>query len=418
LRADLILGLGLRALGALSSFALAWIMAQMFGARIVGLYQVGYTTAVLMATIALLGMEVLLVRKVTPLIEAQHWAKAREIFRSTRRFIAISGVILAAGIAILAWPFCVYVMDEPGLAPYLLLLAPVIALMPLARVQNALLRCLGHTALSQSLEGVIYINIAIAGLALIALTVSDPSPFAAPFLIAVGMCISVAIGYTIVQRKTRSWPRSATPLKAEPRAGAAIAAGSIIAQAGNWLILLAITAIMSPADAGIFRVAVLVCMLMQLINSSFATMAGPHLARAAAAGDIDRIRTTIFVAGTIGLAIASPVALVALLLPEPVLGLFGEEFVGGAVALQLLALGQLVNVLAGPVGVALIMQDREQWVLRVEAIATFAGVALAVLLLPASGLAGAALGMLAAALIRNGVNWALVWFHRPPAELT
>lgn len=413
LTTDLLVGLGLRALGAVSSFALTWLIARMFGARIVGLYQVGFTTVTLLSLVAVLSMDVVLVRRITPLIEAGNFTTASGTFRGTRALVARLGLALSLACALLAWPFARYVMDEPGLAPYIALLAPAILLLSLMRVQNALLRSLGKILISQSLEGVLYVTIAIAGLALLGWMLPALDPLAAPVLLVVGLIVSVTAGFAATGRYLREWPRAAEPVPVEVRSGAAIAAGPIFSQSGNWLILLAITAMISAVDAGIFRVAVMTCMLMQLVNTSFATMAGPYLARAADAGDRAQIRKTILIAGGIGVVIASPVGLVALAFPQFVLGLFGPEFTSGALALQLLAVSQLINVLAGPVGIALIMQNREKTVLWVEVAATLSGLAIAVALLSSWGISGAALGLLVASLIRNGVNWVLLWFSEP-----
>lgn len=413
LTSDLLIGLGLRGFGAVSSFAFAWLIAQLFGARVVGLYQVGFTTATLLAAVAVLSMDVVLVRRVTPLFEVGNFAAASSVFRAIRRFVLRSGVLLAITTALLAYPFAVFLMDEPGLWPFIAALSPLILFVPLIRVQNALLRSLGKVFTSQSLEGVLYTSIAMTGLGVIALTTSDPEPLAAPGLLICGLIVAVVIGWRITKRILDQWPHEGSGPSVEARSGATIAAAPIITQAGNWIVLLAITAIMSSADAGIFRMAVLVCMLMQLVNTSFATMAGPYLSRAADAGDLAQVRRTILIAGSIGLVIASPVGLAALLFPEFVLSLFGNEFTSGAVALQLIAIGQLIDVLAGPVGIALIMQKREKYVLRVEAVATLAGLATAIALLPSWGIAGAGLGMLVASLLRNAINWSLVWFTRP-----
>ena len=346
LTTDLLAGLGLRGLGAVSSFAFAWLIAQFFGARIVGLYQVGYTTAVLLAAIAVLSMDVVLVRKLSPLIAKEKFAEAAANFSATRWFVFRFGLALAIVGGLLAYPFAHFVIGEPDLVPFIALLAPVVVLLPLLRVHNALLRSLGQVWVPQSLEGVLYVTIAIAGLAALAQTMAEFTPLAAPLLLVVGMVVSVVIGYAVTRGKLRSWPDNSQAGTVEIRSGTAIAAAPIITQSGQWVILLAITSLMSAADAGVFRIAVLICMLMELVNTSFATMAGPYLSRAAAAGDQAQIRKTVLIAGSVGIVIASPVALAALLAPQSILGLFGEEFVQGALALQLLAIGQLINVLA------------------------------------------------------------------------
>ncbi len=416
LTADLIVGLALRALGAACSFVFAWLIARYFGARVVGLYQIGYTTATLLATVAVLSMDIVLVRKVTPLIATEQLEEASATFRSTRRFTFTLGIALACLGASLAFPFATFVMDEPELGPYIALLSPVVLLLPLLRIQNAFLRSLGKVIVPQSLEGVLYVSIAIVGLFAVAILASEPQPLSAPVLLVAGMIVSVVIGFIVTSRHLNAWPKPRRITGVEKRSGAAIAAAPVITQSGNWLILLAITTVMNATDAGVFRIAVLVCMLMELVNTSFATMAGPYLARAAKAGETGQFRKTIMIAGTVGLVIASPVGLIALAVPEWVLGLFGPEFTSGALALQFLAVGQLFNVLAGPVGIALIMQNRERTVLQVEGLATVLGLALAVWLLPAWGVAGAGLGLLVASLIRNSLNWSFVWFARPQPE--
>lgn len=367
------------------------------------------TTVTLMANIAALGNHVLLVRTIAPLLIKGRFGEAGDRFRAVRRLVLSMGVGFAVATALLAFPLAYGVLDDGAIAPFTLALVPAVVLLPQMRVHNAFLRCLGRVKLSQSLEGICYTSLAAIGVIAVWLVWDDLDPLIVPGMLILGLAISVGVGYGFARSHLREWPRTSRRHRPDLAAGARIAAGPLINQSGNWVILLLVTALLSAADAGVLRVAVLTCMLMQLINSSFATMAGPHLARAAEAQDHAQIRRTIAIAGGIGLVIAAPVGLVALLAPEWVMGLFGEEFAAGALALQLLVIGQLVNVLAGPVGAALIMQKRERLVLVGELCATGIALAIAAVLLPGWGLAGAAAGMLAADLIRNAANSFFIW---------
>lgn len=408
LRADLFIGLLLRGGGAISSFALAWMLAQIFGARVVGLYQIGFTTATLFAAVAVLGQDVLLVRQIAPLVVDARLAEASARFRGIRRFVLAAGLTLGACCAALAGPLSEQVLEDGAIAPFIIVFAPAVVLLGLMRVQNALLRSLGSVWLSQSLEGISYTTFAMAGMAVIWLVASDPHPLAAPVLVLAGLSISVASGAIFCGQRLAQWPSDQKPVRADARAGAWIAAAPILGQAGNWLILLLITGLIDASAGGVFRVALLICTLMQLINTSFATMVGPHLSRAANAGDQTELRKIVRLAGLIGILLAAPLGIIALALPGWIMGLFGPEFVSGAAALRFLAIGQLINVLAGPVGVALIMLGHERKVLAVEAAATLSGLAAALLLLPQWGLAGAGAGLMLTDLVRNGANWLLV----------
>ena len=400
----------------MSSFALAWILAQQFGARTVGLYQVGFTTATLLAAIAVLSQDTVLVREIAPLIQSNKLGEAARRFRGIRQLALAGGIVLALLAALVAFPLARYILGDVEVAPFIIALAPAVLLLPQMRIHNALLRCLGQVTLSQTLEGVSYTTFAMIGL-LVLWQLGDWSvPLAAPVLVTTGLLISVSIGVSATAKHLDRWPSEGPLIPADKTSGAWIAAGPIIAQATNWLILLAITAMLSAGDGGVFRIAVLTCALMQLLSTSFGTMAGPYLARASNAGNLGQIRSTVLVAGGIGAAIASPVALLALLAPGWVMGLFGQEFVAGSNALQLLAIAQLINVAAGPVGVALVMQNRERVVLWVELGSSVTALALTAVLLPVWGLAGAGTGLLVAAILRNGTNWLFAWFSKPLAR--
>ncbi len=397
----------------MSSFALAYVLAQLFGARTVGLYQIGFTTVTLLATIAVLSQDVLLVRKIAPLLKEGSFAEATRHFLGARRLVLLLGAALAGFAAILAFPLAEFGLNDGEVAPFILALAPAVLLLPLMRVHNALLRCLGRVKLSQSLEGVFYTSFGILGLLLLWAVSDRIVPIAAPILVTIGLGVSVAMSFGFTREHLREWSQGGASIAPDKKSGAWTAAAPIISHAGHWIILLAIAAQLGADDAGIFRVGVLICMLMQMIKSSFATMAGPYLAQAAKEADQWQIRKVILIAGGIGLAIASPVGVVAVLFPEAVLKLFGEEFESGALALQLLAIGQLFSVAAGPVGAALIMRNRERTVLLVEVIAVGAGLLTATVLLPLWGLAGAAMGLLVADLLRNSINGFLNWSYRP-----
>jgi O-antigen/teichoic acid export membrane protein len=86
-----------------------------------------------------------------------------------------------------------------------------------------------------------------------------------------------------------------------------------------------------------------------------------------------------------------PLFVLTLGFPEWVLGLFGPNFVGGATALRILALGQLINILAGPIGVVLLMTGNERQSLYVSVISLAMLAICCFTLIPAYGLNGAAM---------------------------
>ncbi|MCU0948318.1 MAG: oligosaccharide flippase family protein [Porphyrobacter sp.] len=396
---DLAIGLGLRGAGAVSSFALLWLIARMAGADAVGAYQLGLTSATVLGVMAVAGLDVLIIREAARAEAGGAQADLRASFLAGRRLIVRTGgllamVMLAGGAAMTAlWA------DNAGAALAIIAFVPAVPLLALLRHGNALLRSQGSVLLSQSLEGVFYTTLAAVIIAGFWLTDTPLALGLLPLPYLAGLAVAVAIGFCAASRMVHNWGEGTARL--DIRAGLRATAAPLIMMGGEWLTLVLLGAIAGLAEAGIYRTAFQFCMLFQLVNASFATMAGTHIARAHAGGSRDAVLTTTRNVGLIGLALVAPLAAACLLAPQFLLGLFGPEFVAGALALQVLAAAQTVNVMFGPVGTALVMVGRERSVLWIEVAASGLAITLALALIPAMGLLGAAIGFAAGTVLRN-----------------
>jgi O-antigen/teichoic acid export membrane protein len=159
----------------------------------------------------------------------------------------------------------------------------------------------------------------------------------------------------------------------------------------DWVVLVSLSANRSTFEVGQFRTAWQIAGLIMLLVTTFDTVAGPRIAAAYRVRDIATIRRIMRQqVGTMSL-LSLPLFVLTLGFPEWVLGLFGPNFVGGATALRILALGQLINILAGPIGVVLLMTGNERQSLYVSVISLAMLAVCCFTLIPAYGLNGAAM---------------------------
>jgi O-antigen/teichoic acid export membrane protein len=98
---------------------------------------------------------------------------------------------------------------------------------------------------------------------------------------------------------------------------------------------------------------------------------------------------------------ALPLALVFIIMPQPLLRLYGPGYVAGDTALRLLALGQLINALTGPVSLIVIVCDLTRAYAIVMGGAVLLLMGLLVVLIPPFGLVGAASAALLALITLN-----------------
>ncbi|MEL6530613.1 MAG: oligosaccharide flippase family protein [Pseudomonadota bacterium] len=399
LRFELLLGLGMRSAGAAAAFAMTWVIARMFGAETFGHFQLALATATILALVATQGLDRLIVRTASAAFAKGQDGSALNFFVNARN----RQLIVSIPLAILAWfvaePIAVHVLDEPVVTLHLRALAPAIVALPLIKACSSLLRAKGSVLISQSLDGVSYTTIAILLLVAVTTTSSRANPFDPSVAYVYAVVIVGCAGWWLVRRAVRDIKRQAGPVALA--SGLFIAAFSFLAALNDWLGLFLLTAFRDAAEAGIYRVGFQICLLFTLVNSSFALMAGPRLATAFDQGDASEAWKTVRTSSAMGIAIVAPLLLLVMFAAEPILSLFGEEFVRGADALRILAVGQFINVAAGPAGAALTMMKRERTVLVIEIATVAVCVALLVWLLPTYGMVAAAVAAATGAILRN-----------------
>jgi O-antigen/teichoic acid export membrane protein len=118
-------------------------------------------------------------------------------------------------------------------------------------------------------------------------------------------------------------------------------------------------------------------------------------------------------------SLAIPVFAVLLLLPGPLLRLFGPGYAAGATALAILAAGQLFNAATGPLGQLINMSGRPYVTLVNNAAVAILNIVGCVLLIPRYGLTGAACSTTASITLVNVIKLAQVrsLFHVNPFRL-
>lgn len=160
---------------------------------------------------------------------------------------------------------------------------------------------------------------------------------------------------------------------------------------------------------GVYAAAVRVAQALVLFLIAVNYMFSPFVADLHARGERRRLDglykslTRWTLAGTI------PLLLLLVIVPGPVLLIFGRSFGSGVTALRILLIGQIVNVAVGSVGFILIMVGRTGWDLLVYAASFLLDLVLAIVLVPRFGPQGAAVAQAATLAASNALRLYLVW---------
>jgi O-antigen/teichoic acid export membrane protein len=164
------------------------------------------------------------------------------------------------------------------------------------------------------------------------------------------------------------------------------------------------------AGAGPVGVLVVVRQLQQLpvvLYQMLLAVAAPMFSAAHARGARDEQQHLYALITDWAVKAALPIIVFLSLFARPVLALFGQQFAeAGAVPVQLLMAAQLFNLASGPNGNVAAMCGLEREAFRIDVVMLLTTAVMLVLLVPAYGLVGVALGFLVNSVVHNA--WTLL----------
>lgn len=408
-------------LGALGTFALnitamglnfvvVLLLSRFLGASGYGAYASAFAWAGVLSVVSVLGLTSLVVRHAAAYQADASWGLFRGLLRRTNQAVATSSAfaIVAAALAGLA----IYHGRPELLHPFLVALA-LVPLIALTSLRQAAMQGLGRVVAGRIPETIVAPLLFI----LIALTMHQ---LAVDHLTAAGATAaqvaatlaSFVLGTWLLRRvlpssararapeyDTASWRRSAVPLIVL----------NVIMAANAQVGTIMLGALTNATDAGVFNVAFRVTIFISFVMLAASYPLGPAIARLHAAGQREGVEATVVRAARLVLLVSLPVALILVVFATPILSLFGHGFSGGATAVRIMAIGDVVNVLTGFGGLVLVMSGRESDLSRSVALGAFLNLGIAALLIPSFGVIGAAVAMAVSLALSNIVMTWLAW---------
>jgi O-antigen/teichoic acid export membrane protein len=165
--------------------------------------------------------------------------------------------------------------------------------------------------------------------------------------------------------------------------------------------IILIAAISGPADAAVYAAVTRFLVFGQLSAGAIVAVAQPRLSRLIALRDTEGVRTIYRVSTTWLILATWPIYLGFVVFSAQMPLLFGKEYSAGTATVVILGLTMLVATGCGLVDVVLAMAGKTTWTFANSVAALVINVSLDLLLIPAIGITGAALGWSAAILFNN-----------------
>jgi O-antigen/teichoic acid export membrane protein len=385
-------GFAVRGVEVLAKLGLYILAARQLGGHESGLFFLCLTWIHLLSTAARLGVDRALIRHVGADVGSGHRPAARAAIRRGMAWVTLAGAVAAGLTGLVADPVARLVFRQPDLAPVLLLSAAVILPQTMAFTLSAVLAGLHRPVASQVVQHVAWPLITVAPL--VFLPVTHAVDLMVWLLAALCACLVLALVF--LWQAAPHLRGDAAGATGEPvphlwRTARPQLVVEIVQVAISTIPVLALGIVAPPEAVAGFSLASRISVLVWVVLISLGTIAGPQFADLHRRGEWVRLRQLNRGVQAIGAVVAGTACLVMLAAPGLLLGLIDPVYVAAALALQILALGQLINSMFSCQDVFLAMTGHGGVQSRLNIVQMVVCMVLTVVLVPLLQVEGAAL---------------------------
>ncbi len=391
------------AAGAGLSYVSQLLVARTIGAESFGIYSYVWAWVTMLAYLSTLGFHVSLLRFVPAYRANQRWALMRGVIQFSKRGTATVGllvVLLGAGIVManhssmkseLAITFLIGIVTIPIISQH--------------QLNSSLVRAFGGIVKAIAPERVVRdgVLLVVVGLAAWSGSFAKDAKMAMAASLVSALATLALLRYFLRPLRptelyaensaysTREWLKPAIPVMFIVIADGLMSRSGVIAlgMSGNTL------------DAGVFAVALSMSLIAALPRMAVSAAFAPNVSDLHTRGDqvgLQSLAARGSVLSTLGaLGVATPL----ILFNEPLLALFGKDFVAGAPTVIILILGQVFAAACGPQQHLITMTGNERSAATIMIICALGNLAACVLAINMFGTVGVAFAMAATLVVWN-----------------
>lgn len=348
-----VLALVIRVLGAFMAFIFNLIIAKGLGAEQSGYFFLALAVAMLLSAVARLGFDNTVLRFTSANAECGYTVKAILNF-ALKYVLPVASLFALSTYYVAPWA-AENIFNKPGLATSLQFIAPAIIGLSVVFLVAMSLQARHNLIASIPCQNIAHFM--LCGAAVIVLSAESASTAALYLSLSLGVTSCFFYWLSIKNLNDNGEEPESQTLWHSARPNWVIV---IMGQAVQWSAPIIVGVFLVAEQVAFFSVAQRIALLTTFILMAVNLVVAPKFSAFHAKGDVVGIRKTALFSVRLLVLSALPIVLFMLFFPEFLMGLFGEQFKQGAVILQILVLGQAVNVVTGSVGYLLQMTGRER----------------------------------------------------------
>ena len=386
------------------AFIVSLILARLLGAKGYGIYAYSLAWIGFLNVPAILGFDRLLIRDISVCKTRSDWSLMRGLINFSHQAAMSSTLIVV--VAAIFINIRLRINSDPIFMHTFFFAMILIPLSVLIALKQSILKGLEKVVIGHVPEMLIKPSLLLVCLLLLYILgfKKNLSPSMAIAITIFASIISLFVVYIILKKELPSeiqetspaynikvWIKSALPLS--------LIGGMLVINSQTDIIMLG--AIKGPKDAGIYSIANAFSSLITFVLISVNASLAPSIASLYTSKNILKLQHKITISARLILCLSLPIGIIIILFGKVLLSIYGADFVVGLSSLRILCIGQLVNALAGSVGLLLIMTGYERRAAIGIGIGAISNIILNAVFVPLLGMEGAAIASAVSMILWN-----------------
>lgn len=376
----------IRVLGFISGFIYIKLIIYYFGVETQGLVTLSFSTMILGSLVARLGIDLNLT-KIFAI--SKNFKNAKGIYFKTLPLITLLSLIITVLLFVFSNQISTTIFNEPELSIYLKWTSPTIVLFTLLLINASVLRGLRKSNLYSFLFNGGRFFFTLIVLLIFYYFRGDQNAVVAikSHTISILILFVISIIYTLkftlpisykTSYKVKPFVKDSLPM---------LVSASVIVLLG-WSDQIILGVYETSETVGIYHVTLKVAMLTSFTFQALDSILAPKLSKAYHDNEMKTFNNLVKFSTKINLIIATIIVIGLITFRTLILSYFGEEIIAGSTVLIILALGQLINAICGPVGSILQMTGHQKVFQNILFIALIINIVLNLILVKSLGMFG------------------------------
>ena len=393
----------LRIIGMVVAYAFTLLVTRKLGASAWGIFALSFTVLQIASVLSRLGLDGALLRFIAQYKAQGKGKTAFSIYLKSLKVVIPLSISLTVFLYYLSPVIAEKVFNKDYLSEYLQIMSLGILPFTLLFINSESLRSLKKIkeyTFFQSIFPYFLAFICVFILFIISFNLTEKEVVLS-FVFAIFITCIFSFLFLIKELKNLSGNFEDVPLKSILSVSLPMFMSSSLFMVMSWTDIIMLGIFRTQEEVGIYNVAVRLSMITSFTLAAINSIAAPKFAELWGKKDLEGLKKVAQQSTKLIFWTSAPVLILYLLFPSFFMGLFGEEFKEGALALVILTVGQFVNAATGSVGIILMMTGKQNTHRNLVFVTVLSNVILNALLIPQYGMYGAALASMIANFFGN-----------------